>query len=352
MIPWQLPATCFLLMTIGSLTLQSVVPDLLAKHLLFWLISWLVFYITARTNFRSWKQLANPIFIIWFGLLFLVLVLPGTKSTARWFAFGPILAQPSQLSLPVIALFLSQNLKQNYLSQLSKLWTYLIAIGLALFMIMIEPDFGTTLVFLISIGLTIVMVGLANKVLLKLLVVILVGGIFSWFSLLKPYQKERITSFVRPEETSSASTYNTRQAIISVGSGGILGLGLGRGTQSQLKFLPEKHTDFVFASLAEETGLVGGGLVIALYTWLILSLSRQAERMDFDKKIMLVMTGIWLTVQTSINIGMNLGALPVTGLTLPLISYGGSSLISTMWLFGLVQSAINSLETNPRLHLS
>jgi len=160
----------------------------------------------------------------------------------------------------------------------------------------------------------------------------------SW-NTLKDYQRARLTTFVDPLSDPLQSGYNLLQSIIAVGSGQILGRGLGHGTQSQLKFLPERHTDFIFASLSEELGFVGGILIIGLFTLLLTRVLRYSQNAK-DSFGALICFGAFslITFQVFINIGMNTGLVPITGITLPLVSAGGSSLISTLASLGIVAS--------------
>ena len=156
---------------------------------------------------------------------------------------------------------------------------------------------------------------------------------------LKDYQKERLLTFLNPQADPLGANYNLIQAIVSVGSGRFFGKGLGFGSQSQLRFLPERHTDFIFASLAEELGFAGSLFFLVVYFFLLLrmlKISQQAEK-GFAKSVSLGIFFLFLS-QFLINVGMNLGLLPVTGITLPLVSLGGSSLFSSMICLGILES--------------
>ena len=182
----------------------------------------------------------------------------------------------------------------------------------------------------------------------KIAVLILIALIVipaSWF-FLHDYQKERISGFLAPESDPLGKGYNLIQSMIAVGSGELTGRGLGRGTQSRLQFLPEFRTDFIFASIAEEMGFVGSVLILSLYLYLLLYSLRAAQKVD-NAFGFLVILGVvsMLLFQGVVNIGMNIGLMPITGITLPLISYGGSSLIATLVSLGmLASSARNKFE--------
>jgi rod shape determining protein RodA len=164
---------------------------------------------------------------------------------------------------------------------------------------------------------------------------------------LKPYQQERLTNFFNPTADSLGGGYNLIQSKIAVGSGGFLGQGLGKGSQSQLRFLPERQSDFIFACLAEELGFVGAGALLVFYFLLFIKIIFLISQ-GVEKITVFVSVGAFsvLFFQSMVNIGMNLGLVPITGLTLPLVSYGGSSLIATLVLLGILQSIKKHLPTS------
>ncbi|MBU0579337.1 FtsW/RodA/SpoVE family cell cycle protein [Patescibacteria group bacterium] len=180
-----------------------------------------------------------------------------------------------------------------------------------------------------------------------------IGIIFSWMLVLKPYQKQRITSFINSKQDLQGSSYNARQALIAAGSGQLLGKGLGQGVQSHLRFLPERQTDFIFASLAEEFGFIGAIVVISLYVALISFIIITGRKTSSPLALRYCMAiAIMTTMQAGINISMNIGILPITGLTLPLLSYGGSSILSLSFMFAVIQSIANQTQPKAVLHLS
>jgi len=175
----------------------------------------------------------------------------------------------------------------------------------------------------------------------------------AWSLVLKPYQKQRITSFIKPSEDTRGASYNANQAMISVGSGQFFGRGLGEGSQSHLRFLPERQTDFIFASIAEEFGFIGSTLIIFLYLILVLFLLRMALTAREKSVILFIFITITvITLQTFVNIGMNMGLLPITGITLPLLSYGGSSILTLSGTLGIIQSALLGQKKELTLDIS
>ena len=174
-----------------------------------------------------------------------------------------------------------------------------------------------------------------------MLLIIILVGVFSWFFLLQDYQKDRILIYLNPAMDPLKSGYQVNQSMIAVGSGQFLGRGFGLGPQSQLKFLPDPETDFAFAVLAEEFGLMGCLLLLGIYSLLLLRLMRIARQVYGNFSLVLICgVTIYLFFQMIINVGMNIGLAPVIGLPLPLVSYGGSSLVITLIALGLVQSVL------------
>jgi rod shape determining protein RodA len=206
-------------------------------------------------------------------------------------------------------------------------------------LIVLEPDLGVALTYLPVLGATLWLGGLPRGAWIALVILVLVGSAATWKSALKPYQRERVLTVLQPERDPFGAGYQVRQSKIAVGSGGVGGQGLGRGTQSQLRYLPAQHTDFAFAVWAEATGLIGTTALLAAYALLIGRLGLVALTADHRHGLALViLIASWLLFQVAVNLGMVLGWLPTTGITLPLFSYGGSSMISTCLALGVVQS--------------
>lgn len=179
-----------------------------------------------------------------------------------------------------------------------------------------------------------------------------ITALLAWFLLLQPYQKQRITSFISPEQSSDGN-YHVEQALIAVGSGELTGRGLGQGVQSYLRFLPERQTDFIFASIAEEYGFIGGIVVLSLYALLIgFIIYTGSTTSRASAQFYCYGVAIALLLQMGVNIGMNMGLVPVTGITLPFLSYGGSSILSLTIALAIVQSIVRLQKPQAKLHLS
>jgi rod shape determining protein RodA len=206
-------------------------------------------------------------------------------------------------------------------------------------LIVLEPDLGVALTYLPILGGLLILGGLPRQVWVVIVIVAILGGFATWRYVLEPYQKDRVRTVFQPERDPFGAGYQVRQSKIAVGSGGISGQGLGRGSQSQLRFLPAQHTDFAFAVWAEATGFVGGTMLLLAYALLLSRISKVALTTESRHGLILtVLIGGWLVFQIVVNLGMVVGWLPTTGVTLPLFSYGGSSLVSTCAALGVVLS--------------
>ena len=217
----------------------------------------------------------------------------------------------------------------------------MVYVGIPAGLILIEPDLGSSIVLLGTWFAMLLFSPMKKKQLIILIGVLILLLAASWSFVLHDYQRQRVYTFINPAADPQGSGYNAIQSIIAVGSGGLWGRGLGRGFQSQLKFLPERQTDFIFASTAEELGLLGSMVVLGLFFLIFYRLIRviKTARDNFGMYLSL---GIFFMffIKVLINIGMNIGILPVTGIPLPLLSYGGSSLITSFLALGIVQSIV------------
>ncbi len=329
------------LVPFGLLTLFSASPELARQQGLFALLGLVLYVILSAVNYRFWKKAAPHLYIAICLLLAITLLLGQvSRGTLRWLSWGPFNIQPAELAkfglIVTLAAFLSS--KYAFFSSLRTLFLSLLLVILPFILVILEPAVGSSFLLLIIWLGMILLSGVKIKHLGLLILPAFIGIPFVWL-LLKDYQKERILSFLNPQGDPLGSGYNVIQSLIAVGSGRLFGRGFGRGTQSQLRFLPERHTDFIFASLAEEWGFIGASILLILFfilLWRIIAVAKNSPD-DFG---MLVCIGTFflMLAQITVNVGMNLGILPVTGLPLPFISYGGSSLIVSFSLLGLVQS--------------
>lgn len=306
-----------------------------------------LFFFTS-VDYRLFRRLATGIYLLSLFLLLATLLFgQEIRGAERWFDFGFFSFQPAEFSklalILVLASFFQQ--KQTDLKKFRFVLGSAVFPGIIVILLMLQPDLGSAIIHIVIWAGMLFISTVPRRFLLYMLVIFLVLSVLSWVFLLHDYQKDRISSFLNPAADPSGRGYNAIQSIVAIGSGGLLGTGLARGLQSQLKFLPERQTDFIFASTVEELGFVGGGVVLLLF---MLLLSRLFKIIRDGRELFGVYcsTGIYalLCGQIFINVGMNLGLVPVTGVTLPFLSYGGSSLVITFWLVGIAESIFRRLK--------
>ena len=297
----------------------------------------------------DWRFLNNSsliLFLYFVSVASLVLVLFfGDKSSGSsgWFNFGAFSFQPAEIAKIVLILVLAKYLSSRHL----EIWQlrHLLVSGFFAFipfsLVALQPDLGGAIIFLaIWFGLVIIS-GIRIKQIILLIIVFALLGALSWFFLLEPYQQARIISFFNPEKDLLGSGYNREQALIAIGSGRIFGKGLGWGSQTHLRFLPLAKTDFIFASLAESLGLVGVSILLICFLIIFQRLIMWAGIFSYNFcKLFTVGFAIKLIVETVINIGMNLGLLPIIGIALPFVSLGGSHLLTDFIGLGIINSMI------------
>lgn len=316
------------LFCINILMISSIAPNLIGKQLLAWILGIVLFFIGKQINLKQLNSYKWPIFVFCCFLLFLPIIFNSiTRGSRRWIYFAGQTIQPSELVKPGLMSFLS-NTNLPFL--------HFIPVAI----IMAQPDLGSA----ISVFFLFIPIVLYNKKLLRISIIL--GLIFILVSpliykyVLHDYQQKRIITFLNPKADPLGEGYNVIQSQIAIGSGGIFGKGYKKGTQGQLLFLPEKHTDFMFATTAEELGLIGISIVLFAYYLLISTLFNKAFSTK-NRPLFLFTLGIAIQIwmQTFVNIGMNIGILPVTGIPLPFISVGGSSLMALLFSLGIVYSS-------------
>jgi len=295
-------------------------------------------------NFLSFRSFGNYVYIGGIALLILVLVFGKTvRGTTGWFNLGSFSLQPVEFIKIVLIIFLAR-----YYSGVSiKLspFKHLVFSGLGalvlIVLVLMQPDFGSALLlFLLWSGMVIVS-GFKKKYFLIIAMVLMFTFASGWFFFFKDYQKQRLITFLNPTANALNEGYNITQAMIAVGSGSLTGRGIGFGSQSQLKFLPESQNDFIFAVISEELGFVGVFLVITFFGIIFFRLIRAVKRIDDDFGVYFLLGAcILLFIEMFINIGMNIGIMPVVGISLPFLSYGGSSIIASMLIIGICESII------------
>lgn len=356
---FSLIAITSLLVAVSLLVLYSLSitsgADYFLKQCLFATVGFFVLVFVAFFDYRYIQRYSTLLYFGTMAVLLGVLVFGTTvRGTAGWISFGIFQVQPVEFSKITLIIFLASFIskKKSELGEWARVIASLILSALLIFLVLKQPDLGSSIVLMsIWIGM-ILSSGLRWKHLLVLSILgsTLIAG--SWF-MLADYQKDRINNFIHPESDPRGSGYNVLQAIVAVGSGGLFGKGIGHGSQSQLNFLPEKHTDFIYAVISEELGLVGALFVLILYLALLYRIKRIGE-MASDNFGYLISVGILIMffVQIVINIGMNIGLLPVTGIPAPLLSYGGSSLVTTLLSIGLLLNIYEKRREDTDMHIS
>lgn len=336
---WRILGSVVILVGLSFLTLFSIAPSLLSQQALFWVLGFILFFSLYRTDYRLFKIFGRFFYLVAIAFLIaLFLFAPRVRGTVRWFEIGGFQIQPSEFVKPLLILSFASILSSLQKFSFKNFFFLSLLVFIPIVLVAKQPDLGTAVV-LFSLWLGMILVaGFPLKIFLFFLLVISVLLPQFW-GLLKEYQKMRILTFLDPNLDPLGAGYNLIQAQIAVGSGRIFGKGLGFGTQSHLKFLPEQYSDFIFATLAEEAGFLGSLIVIGAFLTLIFQILATAkEAPDAFGCLFCVGVASQLLVQVFINIGMNIGLVPVTGITLPLVSYGGSSLISTLISLGIVAS--------------
>jgi len=318
--------------------------NLVGRQLIFAIAGFVVIIIASLIDYHFWASLSQTIYIIMFVFLAILFAVGAVLfGSARWFDTGVILIQPSELAKIGIIIVLA-NYFSIHKSEIGNLLvvgkSFLYTLGIVSWIIL-QPNLSTSIViFIIWFGL----LWAAGLKLKHLALFLGVGAItpFVSYPFLVDYQKRRILNFLFPDpEARHGDIYNIQQALISIGSGGLFGQGYGHGTQVQLRFLKVRHSDFIFSAMAEEFGFVGSVIILFLLLFVILRCLRAARlAKDTFGALLAFGVAILLAFQTIVNIGVNLNLMPATGLTMPFISYGGSSLLSTLLGIGLVESVI------------
>jgi rod shape determining protein RodA len=353
---WIMMFTVVFLIGVGLLSLYSISlgdsqqegMDVFSKQLIFVVIGIGVLVFFACTDYHYLRSYCTAIYFFSLILLIAVLIWGSTvRGTVGWLEIGAFHIQPVEIAKLALIVFLASFIAQKKmeLSEIFRFFASFVMTGIMVFLVLRQPDFGSAMVLAAIWAGMLLISGMSRKTFLILIAVIFIISSFTWM-VLADYQKDRLVSLLKPEIDPQGSGYNLIQARVAVGSGGLTGKGIGHGSQSQLNFLPEKHNDFIFAVIAEELGLLGAIFVILLFAVLFFRM-RVAALSAPDNFGYLLVTGILVMffVQTLINIGMNIGLVPITGLSLPLLSYGGSFLLVTFACLGIVLSVWSRKET-------
>ena len=293
-----------------------------------------------KLDYRNAMRFAWPMFGAMLAMLMLLLIIGHTaKGAQSWFNLGFFRFQPSELGKVVFALVMAKLCTALPPYTVKGLAAALAAAGSIMALVMLQPDLGSTLVYAVMLAAVLIAAGTPVKVLAGMAAAGLAMLPLGWM-VLKPYQRMRLLVFIDPSIDPQGAGYNVIQSRIAVGSGGLFGKGFMHGTQGKLHFLPEPHTDFIFSVFSEEFGFAGCVVVLFLFGVLLLRVLAVSQyTKDVRAKLMCVSIAAWLWFQIFESVAMSMGLAPVTGLPLPLFSYGGSSLLVICIALGLVQSA-------------
>jgi len=354
---WILFSAVLLLIFFGLAEIYSVALskdqfDLVnfKKQIFFVAIGLVLLFIFAFIDYYNLKSFSTIFYIS--GTLMLVAVLmlgKISKGTKGWFGVGIFGIQPVEFIKIILLIFLARYFSNNSIKVNPLKHLLVSGSGVALFagLVMMQPDFGSALLLFFVWGAIVVLSGFEKKYIFSILMILAMIFVMGWFFFFKDYQKKRIMTFIRPSATNLSENWNITQSIIAVGSGGLTGRGIGFGTQSQHKFLPEAQNDFIFAVIAEELGFLGVFLVFFFFGIIFFRILKILKEINNDFGIYLVLGGlVLLFIEMFINIGMNMGILPVVGISLPFVSYGGSSIISSLVLVGIIESVIIRSKIN------
>ena len=341
-----------ILVILSIVTLFSLNINFFYGQSALFLLSFVIFLIISQTNYLVFKIYAKHIYILSIIILFFVLLIGiESKGAVRWVEILGFRLQFSEVLKPILSISLA-----SYLSSLKTLNlknfinTFLLLSPIAV-LIFLQPDLGNAIIYFLIVLLTVVYLGFPLRYFIVSFLPFLLATPFLW-RFLHDYQKQRILTFINPSIDPLGTSYNVIQSIIAVGSGMLMGKGIGQGTQSSLKFLPERQTDFIFATISEQLGFIGVLIILVCFSIMLYRILQIVfNTNDNFSKILSVIIFFTFLIQIFINISMNLGLLPIVGVTLPFISYGGSSLLSNFIYLGLINTISNYSKENKVLEI-
>lgn len=330
-----------LILSLGLTTIWSTAPSLFLVQVSYLLIGFLVALIFYKFDMSTISGLSMQIYFLTISLLVLTILFgQSARGATRWL----LGMQTSEIAKPLLIISYAGFLTKHRLDRVKNLIIYIFLTLIPVILVKVQPDLGSSLVLFALSSFMGIFAGISGrKIAVLLFFLLLFIPVAPYF--LHDYQLDRLESFWNPYHDPRGKGYNVIQSVIAIGSSGLLGKGVRLGTQSHLNFLPERHTDFIFASFAEEFGLLGIIAILLAYYYLLTKLLDIAKNTrDGQNRYLALGVFSVFSFQTLVNIGMNLGILPVTGITLPFFSYGGSSLISFTMLLGI---SLRLLELNP-----
>ena len=327
------------LMVLSTIILNSIAPDIYPSYFIYLILGILAYIIFSQIDFDVISLFSKHFFVVSVVLLVVTLIIGKvTRGAVRWIPVGVLSFQSAEFVRPFLLVFFANRLTDQNLNA-KKLFSIILLFLIPLGLILVQPSFGVALITAAGFVGILLAANIKKRYFLWIVLITMMAIPLLW-TVLAPYQKSRIVTFLNPASDPLGKGYNSIQSKISVGSGKLFGRGLGKGVQTQLSFLPERQTDFIFASISEEMGLVGGVLVLLGLFVILWRLAIFMER-SRGPSARAYLSGIFMAifVQVSIHIGMNMGLLPITGVPLPLLSAGGSSLLATMIGLGIANGA-------------
>jgi len=343
-------ASIIVILCLGLTTIWSTVPELFWTQIIFICLGIFLAEVVRRLDVRLLFSFSNVLYLL--SLILLISTLfwgQNIRGSNRWLVLGSFRLQPSELAKPFLALFFANFINNFKLNKVKNIIIYIFLAIIPIYLIKVQPDLGSALVITVLILAPLFYSDLPRKYFIIFPFILLLTLPFLP-KLLHTYQLERLQSFFDPYHDPKGAGYNVIQSVIAVGSGGVIGKGVRLGTQSHLNFLPERHTDFIYASFAEEFGFFGQAILLTAYFIFLKGLISIAGSLRNDKPLFYLTLCIFsiFSFQIIVNIGMNLGLMPVTGITLPLFSYGGSSLLALGIILGLTQGL---LDLSPKIRI-
>lgn len=343
-IDWILFLSTLPLLGASLVTMNSFTGDnhFFVRQVVWICLALVAFFVLSLIDYRFLRRsnVLIAFFLIITGLLIMLFSLGHiSKGAESWFRLGLFSIQPSDPAKIVLIFILAKYFSRRHI-EIARI-RHLFISGLYSFVIfllvLVQPDFGTAIIILcVWLGMVLVS-GISKKHLLFVFIAGVISFALLWVYVFRDYQKDRIMTFIHPLADIRGAGYNANQSMIAVGSGKLLGKGIGYGTQSRLKFLPEYQTDFIFAAFAEEWGFVGALILIFLYGTIVVRVVINAMRGASNFEILYgAGLGVFFTTHFLVNVGMNVGLLPVTGVALPFLSYGGSHLITEFAALGVL----------------
>jgi rod shape determining protein RodA len=346
-LPWRVIFILAALVGFGATVLYSAAGGHLepwaAKHVARFLVLLAAAIVMSRMSLDFWKSATFPLYLLLVALLVVVELMGFVGGgSRRWINLGIITLQPSELMKPVMVLaaaWIFDRLPPNRIFSFDAVWPVVALLLIPSALVIIQPDFDAAIAYAFGLGVVGFMAGLPLIYFIGAGGALAVAAPLVYFFGMKPYQQDRVLIFLNPENDPLGAGYHITQSKIAIGSGGIFGKGFGNGTQSHLDYLPEGHTDFVFATMAEEWGIVGGFFILGMY-FLLMRWGLNVAMQSKTRYGQLVAAGLTCTIffYIMINLLMVVGLAPVAGIPLPFVSHGGSSMLTMMICVGIIMS--------------